>query len=122
MRAKMLKLTSLIFSLTITLVACGTPEQRETWRAIGQASCSMSINCDPESYSKGGTGYDRPTSNGASSARARNVVQTPVNRWDNGNGLLDRNIGWRRERGKVICLYSDGSAVNIGSGICPLSI
>ena len=52
----------------------------------------------------------------------RNTMEQSTSSWDNGNGLLDRNIGWRRERGKVICLYSDGSAINIGSGICPLSI
>lgn len=78
-----------VFSLTLTLVACGSPENREAWRAIGQAACSMSINCDPSSYARGGTGYESSPEDTNSPANSGN---TSANPWDNGNGLLDRRI------------------------------
>lgn len=109
----------IVFSLTLALVACGSPENREAWRAIGQASCSMSINCDPSSYARGGTSYESSPRDANSPANSGN---TSANPWDNGNGLLDRRTGWRRVNGKVMCYYSDGSVINAGGGICPSSI
>ena len=108
-----------LFPLVLTLVACGSPENKEAWRAIGQATCSMSINCDPSSYARGGTGYESSPQGTNSSANSEKASANP---WDNGNGLLDRRTGWRRVNGKVMCYYSDGSVISAGGGICPSSI
>lgn len=51
----------LLFALILafsTLTACGDSSGVD-WRALGQASCSLSMHCNPSEYAKGGSGYSK---------------------------------------------------------------
>jgi hypothetical protein len=92
--------------LGITLLAgcSGTPQDKARWQAIGQASCSMSMNCDPNKYAATGNGWSPSYSNPATQS-----------------GLLIKLKSFYRYKGDTMCVYADGSITNIGTGVCPLN-
>jgi len=93
-----------ILGLTLLASCSGTPQNKATWRAIGQASCSMSVNCDPSKYAATGNGWD--------SSHSKPATQS---------GLLIKLKSFYRYKGDTMCVYADGSITNIGTGVCPLN-
>lgn len=90
----MKKLKLIMIALILGVVqGCGA--NPETYRAIANASCSLSMNCNP-AYQ--GSSYNAPSSGLY-------------------NGLTRSYIS----RGDQMCAYEDGTVINIGIGICPLS-
>ena len=67
----------ILVGLFVSLAACdGSPESKARLRAISQASCAMSMHCDPANKAAGGTGYSSYSAPTASSARVGNISST----------------------------------------------
>jgi len=83
------------YGLIVSGILSGCGMSKQQWKAIGDASCAMSMNCKSTPRSQ--------------------PPQTPQ------AGLLNGLSGWYRNKGNTMCVYKDGTVVNIGVGVCPLS-
>ena len=69
--------SAIFVGLFFSLASCdGSPESKARLRAISQASCAMSMHCNPADKAAGGTGYSNYSAPVASSARVGNVAST----------------------------------------------
>ena len=68
----------LIFAISI-LTGCGGGSDGTgvNWRAIGQASCSLSMNCDPAAYASGGNGFSN-SSYGTTPVRSNPTYKSAI--------------------------------------------
>jgi hypothetical protein len=69
--------SAILVGLFVSLAACdGSPESKARLRAISQASCAMSMHCNPADKAAGGTGYSNYSAPVASSAPVGNIAST----------------------------------------------
>ena len=92
-----MRYTLLIILAAFTVSGCN-PEMRE----LERASCGLPEGCYAPGVTPGTNPYREPDNN-------KNF------------GLLHRNSGSWLVNGNRMCSYSDGSVINIGTGICPLN-
>ena len=85
----------ILTSLALSGVLSGCGMSKQQWQALGDASCSMSMTC-------------------ASTPRSQQTQSTQ-------SGLYNGLSGYYRSKGDTMCVYKDGTVVNIGVGVCPLS-
>ena len=93
-----------IISIFIVLMVAGcdgSPESRAKLRALGQASCSMSMNCDPSQYAATGNGWS-PSSRSASRGGAITIGATSLCPLQTNYGFLDSEMPSGMNK---ICFY-----------------
>lgn len=79
------------------------------WRAIGQASCSLSMHCNPSEYAAGGSGYSN-ANDGMGSAQATAQYKSAITVSGTKLCPLDARLGQlsheQRSGMNKICFYN----------------
>ena len=84
----------------LTLAGCdGSPESKAKLRAIGQASCAMSMNCDPSQYAATGNGWSPRSGATGGAITIGGSSLCPLN---TSYGFFDREV---RSGMNKICFY-----------------
>ena len=86
---------ALIYGLAFSVALTGCGMSKQQLQAMADASCAMSMTC--------------------TSAPRSQPMQTTR------SGMLNGLSGRYRNKGDTMCVYKDGTVVNIGGGICPLN-
>ena len=92
-----MRYTLLMILAAFAVSGCNIDPQR-----LARASCAMTQECYAPGVTPGTNPYRKPVNN-------KNL------------GLLHKNTGSWLVNGNRMCSYSDGSVINIGTGICPLN-
>ena len=110
MQVRVIMKLFLVFAM-LTLSACEMSKQ--DWKAISQASCSLSVNCDPAT-GRVNLGPKRSASR-AIETKSGTYVR-------DGNSIYNGLQRQYRYNADQYCVYRDGTTLNVGHRHCPPNI